>query len=517
MHNNYYFFQHLTPALHRILHGSVLSECFSQSKDELILRFERGPSPYFVKAQLQPAFTCLSFAEEFHRARKNSVDLFDILIGRKVEVIRQCLHERSFIIQFSDNYSLVFKMHGNRANLLIFEGEQVVNLFRKNLPGDTGLTLSSFDRPVNFSYENFLANVSRPDKLYFTFGKLVWQYLHEQGYTQRTPEAQYALIQETIQQMEQQSRFSITRMGQQLHLSLLPIGDVQKTWDDPIRAINEFFYSHTHDLAFEQERNTAASLIRAKIIAGENYYQKTFDKLAEVESDNNYKCWADLIMANLHAIRTGQEKVTLSNFYNHDLPIEIKLRRELSPQKNAEVFYRKAKNQHIEIHRLQTALQAKEQELQRLKEQLRQTEAADGLKSLRKTVSAFNLTPGKEKQAEILPYHEFEHGGFRIWVGRSAPHNDALTFKYGYKEDLWLHAKDVAGSHVLIKYQAGRPFPKDVIERAAQLAAYNSKRKTDTLCPVAVTPRKYIRKRKGDPPGAVVVEREEVLLVEPKL
>ena len=101
-------------------------------------------------------------------------------------------------------------------------------------------------------------------------------------------------------------------------------------------------------------------------------------------------------------------------------------------------------------------------------------------------------------------------------MGRNAQANDELTLKYGYKEDLWLHAKDVAGSHVLIKHQSGKNFPKDVIERAAQLAAYHSKRKTDTLCPVVVVPRKFVRKRKGDPAGAVMVDREEVIMVEPR-
>jgi predicted ribosome quality control (RQC) complex YloA/Tae2 family protein len=90
-----------------------------------------------------------------------------------------------------------------------------------------------------------------------------------------------------------------------------------------------------------------------------------------------------------------------------------------------------------------------------------------------------------------------------------------LTQKYSFKDDLWLHAKDVAGSHVLIKYQSGKNFPKEVIERAAQLAAWNSKRKNENLCPVAFTFKKFVRKRKGDPAGTVVVEREEVILVEP--
>ena len=195
--------------------------------------------------------------------------------------------------------------------------------------------------------------------------------------------------------------------------------------------------------------------------------------------------------------------------------MEIKLKKDISPQKNAEVFYRKAKNQHIEIQRLQEVLEAKEKGIEKLKQQLHEFETIGELKTLRKTISSKGLADEKEKQSAPLPFHEFEMSGFKIWVGRNAQNNDILTFKYGFKEDLWLHAKDVAGSHVLIKYQSGKNYPKDVIERAAQLAAYNSKRKTETLCPVIVTPKKFVRKRKGDPAGAVVVEREEVILVEP--
>jgi predicted ribosome quality control (RQC) complex YloA/Tae2 family protein len=139
---------------------------------------------------------------------------------------------------------------------------------------------------------------------------------------------------------------------------------------------------------------------------------------------------------------------------------------------------------------------------------------ATDLKSLR----AIRLTvkPDHDKdEIPSVPYHEFEFRGYRILVGKNAQGNDELTSRYSYKEDLWLHAKDVSGSHVLIKHQSGKKIPKDVIEYAASLAAYNSKRKTESLCPVIVTPRKFVRKRKGDPPGAVIVEREDVIMVEP--
>ena len=120
MHNNYYFLRQLTPALEKAIRLSVVSECFSQNKDELVIRFERQDSPFFIRASLSSSFSCLSFPQNFHRARRNSIDLFEKLIGHRVEGIRQYENERSFTINFSNNISLLFKMHGNRSNVILF-------------------------------------------------------------------------------------------------------------------------------------------------------------------------------------------------------------------------------------------------------------------------------------------------------------------------------------------------------------------------------------------------------------
>ena len=94
--------------------------------------------------------------------------------------------------------------------------------------------------------------------------------------------------------------------------------------------------------------------------------------------------------------------------------------------------------------------------------------------------------------------------------------NETILRSFTQKNDLWLHAKDVSGSHVIIKEIPGRNFPKPVIEKAAELAAYHSKKRNETTCPVIYTPRKYVRKRKGDPPGMVIIDKEQVILVRPK-
>ena len=516
MHNNYYFLLPLSRTLDPLLRGTVISECFSQNKDELIIRFETMSEPFFIKASLEPAFSCLSFPTNFHRARKNSVDLFPLLIGQRVLQVRPFENERSLALVLSNNLTLLCKMHANRSNVLLFEHDAVIALFRNNLPADEGLALHTLDRTIDWSEEAFVQHQDNPGALYFTFGKVTWKYLAQQGFDTQPPDARWQMIQQVRAELEN-PRYRIAETNGMVYLSLLPVPNVLREFTDPREAINEFFHTYTHRAAFVRERQAAIASLREKLKGSENYYQKTFEKLAEIESDTNYKTWADLIMAYMHTLQPGQESVTLPDFYNDQSTVTIKLKKDLSPQKNAEVFYRKAKNQHIEIQRLQQSLETKEKEMATLKHEIEVLETSTDLKALRGEIGKNPLFAVKEKQPAPLPYHEFEHKGFRIWVGRNAQSNDVLTLRYGYKEDLWLHAKDVPGSHVLIKHQANKPFPKDVIERAAELAAYNSKRKTETLCPVIVTPRKYVRKRKGDPAGAVVVEREEVILVVPRL
>jgi predicted ribosome quality control (RQC) complex YloA/Tae2 family protein len=122
-----------------------------------------------------------------------------------------------------------------------------------------------------------------------------------------------------------------------------------------------------------------------------------------------------------------------------------------------------------------------------------------------------------KKQDMVFPFKRFVVQEFEIWVGKNAANNDILTQKYSHKNDLWLHAKGVTGSHTSIKHKAGKSIPSQVLTVAAQIAAYYSKHKGNTLAPVCFTLKKFVRKPKGFEPGQVVMDREEVIMVEPKL
>jgi predicted ribosome quality control (RQC) complex YloA/Tae2 family protein len=192
------------------------------------------------------------------------------------------------------------------------------------------------------------------------------------------------------------------------------------------------------------------------------------------------------------------------------------MKTNLSPQKNAENYYRKAKNQKIEINTLEKNIESRIKQVQQLTEFLEIIESHNDLKQLRIFASKNGLIKKKNEPTTDKPLFKiYEHMGFQILVGRNAKNNDELTFKYGYKEDLWLHAKDVKGSHVLIKYRPGTNFPRPVIQIAAQLAAYNSSNKNSDTCPVIFTSKKYVRKSKGMPAGAVFLDKEDIIFVRP--
>lgn len=520
MHQNHYFLRQLAPTLNREIGGKQFLEAFSQERDEIILVFAEGRGkhnfykPFFIKASLRPDFASLSVPEQFDRARRNSVDLFTNLYGQAVSQVRAFDNERALGIYLENGEVLVFKLFGNRSNIVHFNGEgEVEDVFNNKLTGDHALKLPELDRKLDQSFENFVAQDGKFEKLFPTFGKVVKAYLQPKLETAETLEQKWEIIQEVLEKLRNPT-FYLTQLHHLPTLALLPVGEITETFDDPLKALNRFYYAYARIGNLEKERSDWLRRLQKRIKQTENYLANSFQKLVELEEGGKNEELGHILMANLHQIPERAERVELHDFY-HDQSVSIKLKKDLSPQKNAEVYYRKAKNEKIETDKIQENLDLREKELAQLREHYGNIEKIDLLRDLRNYVKKNGLTPGKATEDQGQLFRRVEFLNYVIMVGRNAKNNDLLTQQYAHKEDLWLHARDVTGSHVIVKHQAGKNFPAPVIERAAELAAWYSKRRTDSLCPVIVTPKKFVRKPKGLPPGAVVVEKEEVIMVVP--
>ncbi|MEP7066065.1 MAG: NFACT RNA binding domain-containing protein [Gemmatimonadota bacterium] len=163
---------------------------------------------------------------------------------------------------------------------------------------------------------------------------------------------------------------------------------------------------------------------------------------------------------------------------------------------------------------------------ERLYDDVRSMERA--LLSLPGRIAAFEVAPADapepetqlERQAAARaparPFRTYRSsGGLEIWVGRGALSNDTLTFRESSPGDVWLHARDAAGAHVVLRWSRDEPPPARDLEEAAVLAAWHSKSRGSALVPVDWTRRKYVRKAKGGAPGVVLVQRSETIFVKP--
>lgn len=123
--------------------------------------------------------------------------------------------------------------------------------------------------------------------------------------------------------------------------------------------------------------------------------------------------------------------------------------------------------------------------------------------------------PSKRKQDQAKPpYRTFlASSGARILVGRNAEKNDELTLHVARPRDLWLHAKNRKGSHVVVPLAKGAVCPPEVLAEAAHLAAHFSDAREEDLVEIQHTPRRYVRKPRKSPPGLVVVDREKVMIL----
>lgn len=513
--NNYYFLRQLTRQIETKITGLKLMECFSQEKDELVFGFaaargkNRNYKEFFIKAVVFPDFSCLYFTDQFERAKKNSIDLFNQLMDLEVTGVRQFLNERCFAINFEQGFSVVFKMYGNRSNIILFQNDEVLDLFHSKIVADKNLRVSTLDRLIDQSYEAFLSQNQDYKKLFPTFGKVVNAYLEEEPVT-------WQKIQEVLDKLKNPSYY-IIRWEHQLYLSLIPFGEIIQEFQQPVEAINAFYILYNKVSTLDKEKAEILRKLTKEKKQTELYLKDAYQRLENVDTTIKNEEIGHILMANLHQIPERAEKAELFDFYR-DKEIVIKLKPELSPQKNAENFYRKAKNEKIEIEKIVENIESREELLRNLNMHIEQIEQAEHLKALRNYLKINKLVRNSSQAVSYKDlFKRFEVEGFEILVGRNARNNDLLTQQYAYKEDLWLHARDAQGSHVVVKYKAGKKIPNTVKESAASLAAYYSKRRNETLAPVILTLKKFVRKTKDLAEGQVIVEKEEVVMVEPKI
>lgn len=248
--------------------------------------------------------------------------------------------------------------------------------------------------------------------------------------------------------------------------------------------------------------------------------------LDEAKNKELYKKYGDLLTANLYAVVPGAEKAEVIDYYSPNMEkSEIPLKKELSPARNAQRYYKlynKAKNAEESA-----AIQLKNAvaELDYLESTLSLSgncTAEPDINAIRDELSQMGYikhrrNDKKQRQASSKPHHYVSSDGFDIYVGKNNTQNDKLTLKFANSSDIWFHTKKIHGSHVIIKLGLNKEVPERTVKEAAELAAYYSKARESSQVPVDYTTVKNVKKPNGAKPGMVIYDFYNTIYVKPKI
>ncbi len=266
-------------------------------------------------------------------------------------------------------------------------------------------------------------------------------------------------------------------------------------------------------------RKTVTNLcqrLKRKIALQEKELLATYDR-------ERLRQLGDILTANIHRIQKGQTCISCEDFYDENMaPIDIPLSPILSPQQNAAKFYKdytRMKNAEKELTKQLSLAREELHYLQSVLDELSRADTEQALEEIRRELQDggyVKADAGKKrgKQSRLAPMRFESTDGYAIYVGRNNHQNDELTFKMARKDDLWLHASKVHGSHVIIACAGVTP-PDNTITQAAQLAAHYAETAGGQNIAVDVTSVKQVKRIPSGKPGMVIYHTYRTVIANP--
>jgi len=303
---------------------------------------------------------------------------------------------------------------------------------------------------------------------------------------------------------------------------------------------DRYYSQQTGQIAFQQLHQQISQAIHNQLAKLSIKEKEFLDRLQLSTQADDFKNKADLLMAHLHLWEIGMKEIQLQDFHSDKL-MAIPLDPTLNAQQNAQSFYKKHQKQKRAALAIAPLLESVQQEIAYLEQvstavSLLEQHELSALQEIRaelaqqgylKVTAEYaprtksNSKGGKNKsnrtkQEEIPDCHRFTTpNGFEVWVGRNNYQNDLISFRIAGEYDLWLHAQEISGSHVLLRLPAGAIAEDQDLQVAANYAAYYSRARQSDQVPVVCTIPKYVFKPKGAKPGMVVYTHEKIIWGQP--
>ncbi len=298
----------------------------------------------------------------------------------------------------------------------------------------------------------------------------------------------------------------------------------EKRYFPTVNGCVDFFYREKETKRrLEEKRDGVLQIVSkhlTRLFKKIDIHEKNIEK---AQKKDRYRIFAELLTANLYQLTENKTEVTLPNYYDDNNPLTIPLDETISPARNAKKYfekYNKEKTMEKVSREMLEEIREEIRYLQSVKDALELSEDEKNISEIKEELTAGGYVPDKstrkkKKTATVSgPMQFIATDGTLVLCGKNNRQNDELTLKIASKNDIWLHIRNIPGSHTVIRNQ-GAEVSDETLYEAALIAAQYSKSAKDTKAAVDYTKVKYVKKPSGAKPGMVIYDHFETVIVEP--
>ena len=298
----------------------------------------------------------------------------------------------------------------------------------------------------------------------------------------------------------------------------LNLYEKKESIDSLSKLVESFYHNNSLRDRINQKASGFKKILNTKLNRLTNKYLAMNDELLNNQSKEDLKIFADLLSINIYKIEKGMKKISVENIYDNMEEVEISLDEKKSPRENIEAYYKKYKKLKTADEIIKVELPKIEEEMKYIKQILETIEIITELNELSEIEEELislgyirKSKKNKQKLEKSKPYIFETDSGALIYVGKNNLQNENLTLKFANKNDIFFHAQDVPGSHVILR---GANLTEDDYKIAGFLAGYYSYFKNEGYANVDYTEKKHIRKAKGTGLGMVYYDNYKTLFID---
>ena len=295
------------------------------------------------------------------------------------------------------------------------------------------------------------------------------------------------------------------------------------SYEDPNKLMDDFYSKKDKQDRLQNKSIDLQKLIHTNIERCNKKSKILHETLKECEEKEELRIKGDLLTSFIYTIKKGDKECTLLNFYNENEEeyMKISLDSNKTPSENVQRYYKKYNKLKVSEEYAKMQLSKNEEEIDYLNSVLTNiinVESYDEIDEIKKELVEtgyirFNRNVKKaNKNKTLKPHHFISSNNIDIYVGKNNLQNDYLSLKFANKNYLWLHAKDIPGSHVIV---CAFDIPDTTLEEAAIIAGYYSKGKNSPKLSVDYTKVKELKKPNGAKPGMVIYHTNKTLVINP--